>query len=79
MLESYLLIEDNRVISEHPDEASALAAMKAEHKKDIFGIIAKRRILNLFVAGKYKIKEYRVVKVLTVKTIDNDSDIGGIF
>lgn len=79
MNERYLLIEDNRVIGNYSCEASAVSAMNEEHRKDIFGIIAKRRLLSLFIAGKYKLKEYSIVKVLSVKTINSDDDIGGIF
>ena len=80
MNDCYFLIEDGKLKSSYITEEDALAAMQAEHKKDIFSMLAKRRFLNLFLRGKYKLKEYCVVRALTIKTINSDDDItGGIF
>lgn len=81
-MSNFLLLEDNKVIGSYPTEELAVESMKAEHRRDLLGIIAKRRLLNLFINGKYKLKEYAVVKVVTVKTINSDDDlniIGGTF
>ena len=74
-----LLLEDGKVIGNFSSVDEAITAMKAEHRKDLFSIIAKRRLLNLFVRGKYKLKEYCIVEVAHVKTINSDDDLGGIF
>ena len=79
---TYLLLEDDRVISTHPSEDSALKAMRDERQRDLFSVIAKKRLLDLFIKGKYKLKEYAVVQVVSIKTINSDDDlnlIGGSF
>ena len=80
MNDFYFLIEDGKIKSTFLTEQEALDAMAAEHKRDVFGMLAKRRVLNLFLRGKYKLKEYAVVRALSIKTIDSDdATLGGIF
>lgn len=78
--ELFFLIEDGKIKSSFDNADDAMLAMKTEHKKDVFSILARRRILSMFLRGKYKLKEYSVVKALTVHTISSDDvTLGGLF
>lgn len=72
---SFILLEDNRVRGHFASEDEAVRAMNEEHKKDLFGLILKKRLLRKFISGKYQLKRYMVVRVLTVKTISSDDDL----
>lgn len=76
----YLLLEDGKVKSSFDTEDEAVEAMNEEHKRDVFAMLCKRRLVSLFIRGKFKLKEYAVVKALKIKTISSDdSTLGGVF
>lgn len=72
---SFILLEDNRVRGYYADEAEAVRAMNDEHKKDLFGLMLKKRLLRKFISGKYHLKRYMVVRVLTIRTVSSDDDL----
>ena len=73
--QSFILLEDNRVRGHFADESEAIKAMNDEHRKDLFGLMLKKSLLRKFISGKYQLKRYMVVRVLTIRTVNSDDDL----